>query len=288
MVVIKAVTELVSPLTYVAMRMPILAVLLAPLLRWYPGQMLRIMIAGACFGGINYASMFSGIALTSASIGSVLAESYVVIATVFSVVFLREKVGWKRITGIVVALIGVAVIATAEGEAAGSQNLQLGALLIICGTTAEATGALFVKSIEGVKPLGLLAWMAVVGSVVSVVPALVLADDHFAFVDAGHAWAVTAGLGYSILVASLFGHTSYYWLLKRLPLSIIAPAGLLITFFAVLSGTLILGEAFTMRMVLGAALVVLGVMIILARKSVADRTQAAAAGLVENEGASGA
>ncbi|MCQ8184935.1 DMT family transporter [Parvularcula maris] len=285
MVIIKAVTELVSPLTYVALRMPILALLLAPLLRWYPGQMLRIAIAGACFGGLNYAFMFTGISLTSASIGSVVAESYVVIATIFSVVFLRETVGWKRITGIVMALIGVLIIATAEGDAVGSRNLPLGAFLIVCGTTAEATGALFVKKIEGVKPLSLLAWMAVVGSAVSFVPAALLAEDHFAFVGGGAFWPVMLSLGYSVLVASVFGHTSYYWLLQRVPLSIIAPAGLLITFFAVLFGTLLLGEAFTMRMVLGAALVVLGVIVILVRKTVADRTQAAAAGLTEQEGA---
>jgi O-acetylserine/cysteine efflux transporter len=263
--------------------MPILALLLAPLLRWYPGQMLRIMVAGACFGGINYVFMFTGISLTSASIGSVVAESYVVIATVFSVIFLKETVGWKRIAGILMALAGVLIIATSNGDAVGSENLPLGAFLIVCGTTAEATGALFVKKIEGVKPLALLAWMAVIGSVVSFVPAAFLAEDHFAFAEQGAFWPVALSLGYSVLVASVFGHTSYYWLLQRVPLSIIAPAGLLITFFAVLFGTLLLGEAFTLRMVFGSGLVVLGVIVILLRKSVADRTQAAAAGLAEHE-----
>jgi O-acetylserine/cysteine efflux transporter len=283
MVVIKSVTEVISPLTYVALRMPILALILSPLLRWYPGQMRRIVIAGACFGGVNYAFMFTGISLTSASIGSVVAESYVVIATIFSVVFLNEKVGWKRGAGILIALIGVLVIATGDGDAVGSENLPLGAFLIICGTTAEATGALFVKRIEGVRPLQLLAWMAAVGSVVSLLPALLLADDHFAFVEEGALWPVVGGLAYSVLIASLFGHTSYYYLLQRVPLSVIAPSGLLITFFAVLFGTLLLGEAFTMRMVAGAALVVGGVAVILIRSNKVGRKVVLAAAPLDEQ-----
>lgn len=283
MVIIKAVTEVLSPLTYVAFRMPILALILAPLLRWYPGQMLRVVIAGACFGGINYAFIFTGIGLTSASIGSVLAESYVIIATIFSVVFLGERVGWKRITGIATALVGVMIIATADGDATGSANLPLGALLIICGTAAEATGAIFVKKIEGVKPLALLAWMAVVGSVVSLVPALLFAQDHFAWIGGDVFVPVVLALGYSILIASVFGHTSYYYLLQRVPLSIIAPSGLLITLFAVVFGIVLLGEALTPRVIAGGLLVMAGVGIVLLRQARPARKQVLASAAVRAE-----
>ncbi|NNU16408.1 DMT family transporter [Parvularcula sp. ZS-1/3] len=284
MVIVKFVTGHVSPLVYVAFRMPILALILAPLLRWYPGQMHRVLIAGACFGGINYIFMFSGIALTNASMGSVLAETYVIIATIFSVVFLGEKVGWKRISGIGVALIGVLIIATAEGDGEASQNFALGALLIVLGCTAEATGAIFVKKIDGVTPLGLLAWMAVVGSVVCFVPAALLTDNQFAWISSDSFTPVTLSLLYSVLVASVFGHTSYYWLLKRVPLSIIAPSGLLITLFAVVFGVLLLGEELTIRLILGALLVVSGVGVVLVRGAKPDRKQVIASAAAGSEG----
>lgn len=284
MVIVKWVTGYVSPLTYVAFRMPILAILLAPLLRWYPGQMHRVIIAGACFGGLNYAFMFTGISLTSASIGSVLAESYVVFATLFSIVFLGEKVGWKRGAGIGAALIGVLIIATGDNEATGSENLPLGALLIICGTMAEAVGALFVKKIDGVKPLALLAWMAVVGSFVSFVPAALFAEDHFAWISDGSFGPVGLSLLYSIVLASVFGHGTYYFILQRVPLSIVAPSGLLITLFAVFFGVLLLGEQLTGRIILGALLVVAGVGVVLVRGSRPDRKQVIAeVGLHEEE-----
>jgi O-acetylserine/cysteine efflux transporter len=283
MVIVKAVTGVVSPMTYVAFRMPILALVLVPFLRWHKGQMHRVLIAGVCFGGLNYLLMFTGIKLTSASIGAVLAESYVVIATIFSVLFLRETVGWKRMTGIAVALLGVLVIATADGEAIGSENLALGALLIVAGTTAEATGAIFIKKTERIKPLGLLAWMAVVGSVVSFLPAAFWVEDNFAWLGGEHRDGIILALLYSILVASVFGHTTYYYLLQRLPLSIIAPSGLLITVFAVIFGILLLGEVLTMRVVLGALLVMSGVAVILFRAHPPDRKQVLAAAAADAE-----
>lgn len=280
MAVVKVTMDLISPLTYVAMRMGIIAVILSPLLRWYPGQMLRVAIAGAGFGSLNYAFMFTGIMLTNASIGSVVAESYVVIATIFGVVFLGETVGWRRILGIAAAIVGVLIIATAEGELLGSRNLPLGAFLIVLGTAAEATAALFIKTIKGVKPLALLAWFGVVGFVLTTILALVFDRDHFAWIGEGSTVPVAMATLYSVVVASIFGQTSYYFLLQRVPLSIIAPSGLLITLFAVLAGVFWLGEPLTTRVVFGALLVLSGVAVVLLRSHEPDRKQVLAANAV--------
>jgi O-acetylserine/cysteine efflux transporter len=282
-IVIKLTVEMIAPLDYVAIRMVLLAAILAPLLRWYPGRMKRVVIGGACFGGINYVFMFSGLKLLTASIGAVLMESYVIIATLFSILFLGETVGWKRMAGIGSALLGVMVIATADGDLTGSANLPLGAVLIICAMTAEATGALYVKKIEGIPPLRMLAWFALVGCAITMTLALVFEGDHFAFVAEGNMLPVGLALGYSVLVASLFGHTSYYWLLRRVPLSLLAPSGLLITLVAVGFGVVLLGDPLTPRVILGAILVLAGVGVVLIRSNRAktSRTEPPAQGAVE-------
>ncbi|MEM6912471.1 MAG: DMT family transporter [Pseudomonadota bacterium] len=280
MAVIKVAMDLISPLTYVSTRMAIIALILSPLLRWYPGQMLRIAIAGVCFGGLNYAFMFTGIMLTNASIGSVVAESYVVIATIFGVVFLGERVGWRRCLGIASAIIGVLIIATAEGELVDGRNLPLGAFFIVLGTTAEATGAIFVKKINGVKPLALLGWFAIFGFCLTFVLAAFIDQDHFAWLTDGSAMSVGFATLYSVFVASIFGHASYYYLLQRVPLSVVAPSGLLITLFAVLAGVFWLGEHLTFHVVLGALLVLSGVAVVLFRSPQPDRKQVLAATVV--------
>ncbi|MEM9810871.1 MAG: N-acetylmuramoyl-L-alanine amidase [Pseudomonadota bacterium] len=286
MAVIKVTVDMISPLTYVAMRMAIIALILAPLLRWYPGKMLRILIAGLCFGGINYAFMFTGVKLTNASIGAVISESYVVIATAFSILFLGERVGWRRSLGIAAAIVGVMIIATGEGDSAGSENLTLGAFFIIMAVTAEATGAIFIKKIDGVKPLSLLAWFAVVGCFVTFALSALFDSNHFAWVGTDDMVPIGLATLYSVFVASIFGHASYYYLLQRVPLSVIAPSGLLITLFAVLAGVFWLGEPLTMRFLAGGALVLSGVAVVLFRSHPPDRKQviaAAASGAEERQ-----
>lgn len=283
MVVIKATVDLVPPLTYVAFRMALLALLLSPLLRWHKGQMLRVVMGGMCFGGLNYAFMFSGFKFTTAAVGAILAESYVVFATLLGVLVLGEKVGWRRSLGIGVALVGVTVIATADGEAAGSRNLPLGAALILTAMLIEATGALFVKKIDGIKPLQLLSWFAVVGCVLTFVIAALFNRDHFAWLTSEAALPVGGALVYSVVVASIFGHTSYYYILQRAPLSLVAPSGLLITFFAVLFGVTLLGESLTPQLIAGALLVILGVGVVLVRAHPPDRKQVIAASAADAE-----
>lgn len=276
-IVIKTSVDIVPPLTYVAIRMPILALLLAPLLRWHRGQMVRILIGGACFGGLNYAFMFSGLSLTTASVGAVVLESYVVVATILSVLFLNEHVGWRRILGIASALLGVLIISTGDSDVTGSRNLPLGAFLLFLAACSEATGALFVKKVEGVQPLQMLAWFAVVGSVLTFVFAALSGAEHFAWTTSPERDQVLAALFYSVIVASLFGHSAYYYLLQRAPLSLVAPSGLLLTFFAVTMGVLILSDPITPRLVVGGLMVVVGVGIILIRSAEPSRKQVLAA-----------
>ena len=275
LIVIKTTVDLVPPLTYVAFRMPILALLLSPLLRWHPGQMHRVFMGGLCFAGLNYLFMFSGFRLTTASVGAVVLESYVVVATILSVVFLKETVGWKRGSGIAAARSGVLIIATGDSEATGSRNLPLGATLIFLAACCEATGAIFVKKIGGIKPLAMLAWFTVVGTFVTVPAALVFDTDHFAWTSSPDLPQILAAMFYSVFVASLIAHPTYYYLLQRVPLSVIAPSGLLITFFAVIMGVLLLGEPVTLRLLMGAGLVVAGVGVVLVRSNPPERRQVA-------------
>jgi len=70
---------------------------------------------------------------------------------------------------------------------------------------------------------------------------------------------------YSAVLASIFGHTAYYWLLQRLPVSLVAPSSLLIPVFAVTFSVLFLGEALSVRFFIGGALAMTGVAIVLLR-----------------------
>ena len=264
--VIKATVDAMPPLAYVAARMALVALLLTPFRTWQPGRMRAVLLAGACFGGLNYACMFYGLKLTTASIAAVVIESYVPIATVFSVLFLGERVGLPRVTGMAVALGGVAVIATGDGDLTGSRNLTLGATLIVGAATFEAAGAIVVKKLEGIPPLCLLGWFGIVGAVVTGTLSALFETGQGAPLDPID-WRVLGALAYSVLVASIFAHASYYHLLQRAPVSQLAGSGLMASVFAVGFGVVLLDEELTMRFLIGGAMTLLGVAIILMRQT---------------------
>lgn len=264
--VIKVTVDDVPPLFYVSLRMALVAAILTPFRRWQPGRMRAVLLAGACFGGLNYAFMFWGLKLTTASVSAVVIESYVPIATVFSVLFLGERVGVPRITGMAVALVGVAIIATGRSEATGSANLPLGAACIVMAATFEAAGAIVVKKLDGVPALTLLSWFGVVGAVVTGLLSLAFERDQLAPFLPDPDWSVVAALAYSVLVASIFAHASYYWLLQRVPVSQLAGSGLLASVFAVGFGVLLLHEPLSPRFLVGGALTLVGVGIVVVRQ----------------------
>ena len=264
--VIRVTVDDVPPIAYVAVRMALVALILTPLRRWQPGKMRIILIAGACFGGLNYVFMFWGLKLTTASVSAIVIESYVPIATIFSVIFLGERVGVPRIAGMALALLGVAVIASGESSATGSANLPLGALMIVTAATFEAAGAIFVKKLGDVPPLTLLSWFGLVGAVVTGVLSLIFEDGHAAVLTSPERFEVLGALLYSVLVASIFAHASYYFLLQRVDVSQLAGTGLVASVFAVMFGVLLLGEPLTTRFLIGGGMTLAGVGVVLMRQ----------------------
>ena len=265
--VIKATIEDVPPFAYVAARMGLVALLLTPFRRWQPGKMGRILTAGLCFGGLNYAFMFWGLKLTNASITAVVIESYVPIATLFSVVFLKETIGLPRVLGMTLALAGVLVIASGSSDATGSANLPLGAALIVMAGTCEAAGAIFVKTLTGVPPLCLLSWFGTVGAVVVALLSFFFETGQVAAFALPGGRDVLVALAYSVLIASIFAHASYYYLLQHVPVSQVAPSGLIASLFAVLFGVVLLGEPLTGRFLIGGAMTLLGVGVVVLRQT---------------------
>lgn len=270
-----------EPLFYAAVRMTLVALILSPLLKWHPGQMIRIAIAGACLGGLNYALLFNGVRLTNASVSAIMLELYVPIAMIFSVIFLKERIGLPRILALIVAFAGVGIIATGKQDGYGS-NLPLGLFLLLMTAVAEALGAIFVKKVEGVRPLELMAVFAVVGAFILWPTTLLLEENQLEVFSSGKVWQFAAALAYTALLASIFGHTAYYWLLQRLDVAQLAPTLLLTTVIAVAAGIFLLGEPATARLFLGGALTICGVGVILLRNRQSKAPPSAIIAPVEN------
>lgn len=258
------VTEL-PPLLYAALRMSVVALFMAPFLRWRPGMMGRVLTAGICLGALNYAFLFNGVKHAPASAAAIAIELYVPFATILSVIFLGEKVGWRRIAGISFAFCGVALVALARDAGSEGDRIGVGVALVACCALVESVGAILVKQAKGFRPQELLAWFAVIGAGF-LWGATLVADGppgpHFAEARP-HIVAMT--VLYSAIGASIFGHTAYYWLLQRLPVSQVAVSTLLTTLLGVGFSVVFLGERLTTQFLIGGAMVVAGVGFVLLR-----------------------
>ncbi len=262
MLVIRVTVADTPPMFYVAIRLTLMILILSPFLRWRAGSMLRVAAAGAFLAGFNYALMFTGFKYATASAGAIAMELSPPFATILSVIFLHEKVGWRRIAGIGLAFLGVALIALNPTE----QGVGVGVGLIALAALSEAAGSVLVKSLKGFRPIELLACFAVVGAVINWTGTALFESGQIASLS-NQPLAVGGAILYSIFLASIFGHTSYYWLLQRRPVSMIAPSLLLTTLFAVLLGVVLLGEQLTPMMMAGGLMTIAGVGVILLRSS---------------------
>lgn len=246
-------------LFYAAVRMTIVAIILIPWLSWHKGMMVKVLCAGLGYGALNYAFMFPALGMTTASAAAVAIELFVPFSIILSVIFLGERIGPRRIFGIVLAFTGVALIAMGKPAEAAGPLFLLGIFMMAGAAMSEAVGAVLVKSVSGVSPLQLLAWFSVVGSVVLWPLTLMFEDNQMRALASDNRWAFAAALAYSAVLVSIVAHGSYYWLLQRLPIYIVSTSGLMTTVVAVIASVIILREPLTPAFAVGALLTLFGV-----------------------------
>lgn len=255
----------IPPIFYAAVRMSFVALIMLPFLRWHAGQMRMVLIGGLGFGALNYAFMFPAMGMTTASAAAVAIELYMPFSVLLGVILLGERIkGWSWL-GIGLALFGVVIIGLSGNNDAAGPLFGLGIALIACGALSEACGAIAVKRTRNIKPSELVAWFAIVGTVVLWPLTLLLEAGQTTVFAPDIRWQFVAALAYSVLLVSILAHGSYYWLLTRLPIQVVTPSGLLTTVIGVAGGLLILKEPISAGLMVGVAITLVGVAIVIWR-----------------------
>ncbi len=166
------------------------------------------------------------------------------------------------------AFAGVAIVAIGkQSEADLNLHISLGIALVAAGAFSEAVGAVFVKKSHAFKPIELLAWFSLVGAVGLWILTFIFESGQVEAFAAADKMFITGAILYSAIGGSIFGHTAYYWLLQRLPVSIVAASVLLTTILAVFFGVVLLGDPIGVRIIIGGLMTLAGVGIVLVRTS---------------------
>ena len=270
----KAAIEHFPPVLLMALRFTLTALVLVWFVKppWrLMGQLFAIALVSAA---VQYSLTFNGLRGVDASTAVLVLQLEVPILILLSAVLLKEKPGWRRWLGIAIAFTGVAFIAGEPRLGAAWDSLAL----LLGGAFTWALGQIMVRRLGEVGGLTMVAWVAVFAAPQLFVFSLVLEDDHLAHLAAA-GWVVWGTVLYMGIVMTALGYGLWYSLVGRFPLARVGPFLLLMPVFSVLGGVTLLDESLTLRVALGGAIVIVGVAVILVRRtSAAERGPAPEAG----------
>lgn len=167
-----------------------------------------------------------------------------------------ERLTGRSTLGVVIGFLGVAVIFSEDfGKLLGPKVAFASVVLLLC-PICSAFGSVAVKKWgAGIHPLATAAVpMGLTGLLVA--PVAWASEPHQSIhLTRGPVLA----LFYLALVGSALPFTLYFWLLKRLRATQLSMINYAVPVLAVIVGALFLSEPVTLRVVLGAALVIVGV-----------------------------
>ena len=252
----------VPPLFYAACRFAVVALATLPWLLPAPRPTWRMVVIGLLIGFGSFGLMFVGLKTTTPSQAAVIVQLGVPMTTLLSVAMLGETIRWRRGLGIALAFAGVMIV---MWDPAGL-HMSFGLWLVALSAFMGALGTVMMKQVTDVQPLQLQAWVGFVSVWPLLAMTLLMETDQ-----AEHAlrvgWPLAAAVLFSALVVSVVGHTRFFGLLQRYDANLIAPLTLMTPLATIGLGIAITGDAFTMRMAVGAALALLGVLIIALRRN---------------------
>ncbi len=267
-VAVKLSADRFPPVFLSFLRFLIVGIIVWPWLRIRRGEMRWLLTAATCSGGLQFALMYSGVALSgNMSSVSIAGQLGVPFATLLSVLLLGERIHWRRWLGIGMAFVGVVLI----GLSPDVFTSWPGLILIVIASFIGAVGLIAIKRVHALEPLELQAWLAW-GSLPLLLPLSLLLEDG-QLESLRHAGATGWGaLLYSALLASLVAHTGYFALIRRYPVTSVAPVTVLTPLFGVLFSVLLLGDVLDWRLITGGLLTLSGITVIVVREKKAAAT----------------
>jgi O-acetylserine/cysteine efflux transporter len=262
LIAIKVGVDQMPPIFFSFVRFSILAVAVVPFLRVRRGEMRWLLLASACSGGLQFALLFVGIAMSgSMSAVAIAGQLGVPFTTLLSIAILGEQVRWRRWSGILLSFAGVMLI----GFDPSMFDSLAGLGLVVLGALVGSIGLVAMKRVHDIKPLELQAWFAWTSVPVLLLLTALFEEGQLASLGAIDLMGAGAVL-YTALVSSLFAHTVYFALVQRYAVTSVTPLTVLAPLFSVAFAVLLLGEALDWRMLVGGAMTLVGVVIIALRE----------------------
>ncbi|MFQ5938201.1 MAG: DMT family transporter [Acidiferrobacterales bacterium] len=244
----------VPPILLMAMRLTLVAILLAGFLR-PPGKALpHIVGLSVTMGGLHYSLMYTGLKGVDAGAAAIAFQLMVPFSAALAAFFFRERLSVLQMLGMAIAFGGVYLL---SGEPRIAVN-PLSFLMVVGGALMWAIGNIQVKQMGPIDVMALNAWVSLLGAPQLFIASFLLEDGQLGALASAD-WRGWGALLYMVLGATILAHGLWYHLLRENSVNRVAPFSLLVPVMAVLLAIPILGETLTLRLVIGGALTIVGV-----------------------------
>ena len=245
------------PLLLLALRFVLTALVLVWFFRPPWAYLKRIFWAALVGSTLMYSLMFIGLKQIDASLMIIVVQLQVPFASILAWFAFKDRLGWSRFAGVVLAFVGVGLIAGSPEE----RSELLGVMLVIMGAFVWAIGQMLFKRLASIGGLPLITWVAVMSGPQLLLCSWLFEDDQLLALSTAtpNHWLAVA---YLVLAMTVLGYGSWYFLLGRYDVNQVVPFLFLEPVATVLGGVLILSETLTTTRLLGGALVMGGVALI--------------------------
>jgi len=219
------------------------------------------VVAAFIFGGLLFVTGHGALAWAQqtvpAGVAALLVGTIPIWMALFDRVAFGHRLARSAYGGIALGFAGLVFLFDPFGE--GSVD-RLGSLVIVLSAMCWAAGSLYSRDAPLPKrPL-------VSAGLASLCGGILLAGYSVVSGEIGEAvWTTdaTLALAYLVVVGSFIGFSSYVWLLRSAPISLVSTYAYVNPIVAVALGSLILDETVTMEMVVAGAAVLVSVAVIL-------------------------
>lgn len=216
------------------------------------------LFLGVCKFGLLFVAMYAD---ASAGMASLLLQSQVFFTILLSVVFFKERVSLVQGIGILIAAAGFFVIAI---DLSGSTT-ELGLTLLLFAGLSWGVSNLFMKRTKNVDLLGFMVWISLIPPIPLFILSYYLEGPNpivIVMQASGSTWFSLAFVSY---VTTVLGFGIWGRLLSKYPAVAVAPFALLIPIAGITVSYIILDERLSSSEVVGAVLMLLGLMVCVIR-----------------------
>lgn len=241
-------------LRYLCAAVPLVFFLPKPNVPWR-----HMIVYGMAMGFFQFGLLYPAIKLgLPAGLASLVMQSQAFFTLAFAVVFLGERPLPSQVMGAVIAFGGLAVIGAERMTMAAFVPLLMG----VGSAIAWAVGNIVNRRIGQVNAVSFVAWTSLVPVLPLVALSLVVEGPGAIAEGLANATATTALVViYMAYGATIVGAGIWSYLLLRYPAGTVAPFSLLVPVVGFISAYLAFAEHITLFEVLGAGLVILGLVL---------------------------